>query len=376
MTITKIYVEKFDRSANFGMWQLKMEAILVQDGSDMALQGKEKISEKMTDEEFDSLDKKARSSIILNLSDDVLRKVASKITVKGMWKKLKSLYMKRTIENRLYLKQKLYTIHMDENTSLLLHFDVFDSILMDLSNIDVKVEEEDQAILLLCSLPHSLKIRRPIYLSGVNLMKSLDLVIQCVITIIKKGHIKFNCPKLKNKEKVKKNEYGDSDTAEVSVAADEIERAIFLVTENISCSNNEWILDSACSFHMCPNKDLFSTYDPVEGGVVLVDNNVACKIVGTDTFRIKMHDGIVRTLRNFRCVPELKKNLISLGTLKFFGCKYTGEGGVLEVFRGGLVVMKARKSGTLYTLLGSTITGVATSSISDGDSSDSNVMKF
>ncbi|PHT47313.1 hypothetical protein CQW23_11521 [Capsicum baccatum] len=93
---------------------------------------------------------------------------------------------------------------------------------------------------------------------------------------------------------------------------------------------------------MCPNKDLFSTYDPVEGGVVLVGNNVSCKIVGTESL----------------------------------GCKYTGEGGVLKVSRGGLVVMKARKSGTLYTLLGSAITGVATGSISDGDSSDSDVMEF
>ncbi|KAM3264620.1 hypothetical protein P3L10_001614 [Capsicum annuum] len=93
---------------------------------------------------------------------------------------------------------------------------------------------------------------------------------------------------------------------------------------------------------MCPNKDLFSTYDPVEGGVVLVDNNVACKIVGTE----------------------------------FFGCKYTGEDGVLEVFRGGLVVMKTRKSETLYTPLGSTITGAATGSISDGDLSNSHVMEF
>ncbi|PHT67900.1 hypothetical protein T459_27387 [Capsicum annuum] len=127
---------------------------------------------------------------------------------------------------------------------------------------------------------------------------------------------------------------------------------------------------------MCPNKDLFSTYDPVEGRVVLLGNNVACKIVGTGTVRIKMHDGIVRTLRNIRCVPELKKNLISLGTIESFGCKYTGEGGVLEVSRGGLVVMKARKSGTLYTLLRSTITSVANGSISDGDSSNSDVMEF
>ena len=43
MTITKIVVEKFDRNVNFGLWQLKMEAILVQDGVDLALQGAENI---------------------------------------------------------------------------------------------------------------------------------------------------------------------------------------------------------------------------------------------------------------------------------------------------------------------------------------------
>ncbi|PHT34900.1 hypothetical protein CQW23_26700 [Capsicum baccatum] len=112
------------------------------------------------------------------------------------------------------------------------------------------------------------------------------------------------------------------------------------------------------------------------GGVVLVENNIACKIIGKGTVRIKMHDAIVRTLRNVRCVPELKKNLISLGTLESLGCKYTGEGGVLEVSRGGLVVMKECKYGKLYALSGSTITGVATISILDGDSSDSDIMKI
>ncbi|KAF3617853.1 hypothetical protein FXO38_33740 [Capsicum annuum] len=180
-----------------------------------------------------------------------------------------------------------------------------------------------------------------------------------------KGHIRFDCPKLQNKGKVKKNEHEDSDTTEVTIAADKIEGAIFLVTENISCSNYEWILDSACSFHMCPNKDLLTTYDLVEGGFVLVGNNVACKIIGKGTVRIKMQDGIVKTLRNVRCVPELKKNLIYLGTLESLGCKCTGKCVVLEVSRSGLVVMKACKFRTLYALLRSTITGVATVSISD-----------
>jgi len=91
MTQTKSYVEKFDRSANFGMWQLKIEAILIQDGLDLALQGKEKMSDKMTDEEFAVIDKKKKTGIILNLSNEVLHEVAPESSAKGIWEKLKTL---------------------------------------------------------------------------------------------------------------------------------------------------------------------------------------------------------------------------------------------------------------------------------------------
>ncbi|KAH0725013.1 hypothetical protein KY284_000878 [Solanum tuberosum] len=142
MTITKTYVENFDRSANFGMWKLKMEAILIQDGLDMALEGKEKKPENMTNMEFAVIDKKAKSGIILNLSNEALREVSAESTAKGMWEKLKTLYMKRTLENRLYLKQKLYTFRM------------------------VEVNDEDQVVLLLISLPQSFKHIRDTMLYG------------------------------------------------------------------------------------------------------------------------------------------------------------------------------------------------------------------
>ena len=99
------------------------------------------------------MDKKARSSIILNLSDEVLREVAMETTAKSMWDKLKALYMKRTVENRLYLKQSLYMLRMIEGTYMLSHLDKFDSLIMDLENIDVKIDDKDKAMLLLCSLP-------------------------------------------------------------------------------------------------------------------------------------------------------------------------------------------------------------------------------
>ena len=51
-------------------------------------------------------------------------------------------------------------------------------------------------------------------------------------------------------------------------------------------SGHEWVLDSGCSFHMCPNKDLFSKLEEKKGGIVLLGDNKECLIhgIGTVTF--------------------------------------------------------------------------------------------
>ncbi|KAK3026954.1 hypothetical protein RJ639_040360 [Escallonia herrerae] len=70
-----------------------------------------------------------------------------------------------------------------------------------------------------------------------------------------------------------------------------------------------------------------------------------------------MHDGIVRTMTNVRHVPEMRKNLISLGTFDSNGCSYRAAGGVMRIMKGSLVVMKVLKQNCLYLLQGSTVTG-------------------
>lgn len=44
-------------------------------------------------------------------------------------------------------------------------------------------------------------------------------------------------------------------------------------------------------------------------------NNIAYKVVGIDTIRIKMHDDVVKTLTNLRHVPKLNKIFVSLGSI-------------------------------------------------------------
>ncbi|KAK3040107.1 hypothetical protein RJ639_027833 [Escallonia herrerae] len=108
---------------------------------------------------------------------------------------------------------------------------------------------------------------------------------------------------------------------------------------------------------------------PFDGGKVLMENNVACKVVGICSIQIMMHDGIVKTLIYVRHVPELRKNLIYLGNLDFNGRSYRAAGGVIRIMKGALVVMKGLKQNNLYLLQGSTVTGpVAVASSFDIDS--------
>ena len=46
---------------------------------------------------------------------------------------------------------------MANGTSIKSHLKDFNSVIIDIENMDVKIEDEDQALLLLCSLPPSYK---------------------------------------------------------------------------------------------------------------------------------------------------------------------------------------------------------------------------
>ena len=53
-----------------------------------------------------------------------------------------------------------------------------------------------------------------------------------------------------------------------------------------------------------------------------------------------MFDGIVRESKEVRYVPQLKRNLISVGVLKTLGLIVSIRDGVLKMTKGSTVVMK------------------------------------
>ena len=81
-----------------------------------------------------------------------------------------------------------------------------------------------------------------------------------------------------------------------------------------------------------------------------------CNIEGIGIVRIKMVDGIVRELKKVRYVPQLKRNLISVGDLEALGLVISIRDGILKVIKGSMVVMKGIRRGNVYYLKGSTVT--------------------
>ncbi|KAL8137086.1 hypothetical protein V2J09_003087 [Rumex salicifolius] len=261
---------------------------------------------------------------------------------------------------------------MKKGLELQARLNEFSSILIDLENLDIKIEDEDKAVLLICSLPSSYKHFKEIMLYGNNAecicledVKS-NLLAKEKIDIDnpsdapaeglyakgkdkngsktkskskskfkttnsntsnnksckyckKAGHEISECYKLKNKEKYARKEH--SKQGDMLATTD----------SNAQDTTNEWIIDFGCTFHVYPHKDWFLTYQIVQNHHVLLGNNAPYKVLGVGTVKLKTYDGIERTLSEVRHIPDLRRNLIALGTLEAKGFKYNGEDGVLKI---------------------------------------------
>ncbi|KAG8480131.1 hypothetical protein CXB51_025349 [Gossypium anomalum] len=417
MASLKYEISLLDRNTRFALWQIKMQAVLAQMDLEDALLGIDKMPSTLTDEEKKRKDRK-----------DVMKEK----TAAALWKRLEQICMSKTLTSKLHMKQRLYAHRLEEGASVHEHLTVFKEILSNLEAMEVQYDKEDLGLILLCSLPPSYSTFRDTILYSRESLTvdevydSLTLYDKMKHLVVKpdsqgeglivrgrqdwntdddrgrtqernhrgkskgrskssnrgktcnfckkKGYIKSECYKLQNKIKREDaNQKGKQpeNSGEADVVEDYSDGELLVASVNDSKVSEEWILDSGYTFHMSPNRDWFTTYETVSEGVVLMGNNASCKIAGVGTIKVKMFDGVVRTLSDVRCVPELKRNLISLSTLDSKGYRYTAESGVLKISKGSLVVMKGqRKTAKLYVLQGSTVTGdaaVASSSLSDDD---------
>lgn len=164
------------------------------------------------------------------------------------------------------------------------------------------------------------------------------------------GHVQYTCPQVREELKeLKKNQGAGSVSL---VAADE---DALLVQEDKG-SKEEWVLDSGCSHHICVRKEWFSSYEKCERKMVTLPNGKRVKVDGIGEVTMKLHNGRVRRLTQVRYVPELNRNLISLGKLVDLGHTVVMKNGMLEITKNDLEILKGWKDKrNLFVLEGEVI---------------------
>ena len=149
---SNLEVEKFDGTNNFGVLRGEVSDLLVIQDLDASLQ--EEILEDMTDAEWTKLNRQTCGIIRSCLGKDQKYPFMKVTMTKELWDKLEAKYMKKSVENKIYLKKKLFRFDCKKGISMAKHLDDFNKIITDLLTLDVTINDEDKT-LLLNSLPGS-----------------------------------------------------------------------------------------------------------------------------------------------------------------------------------------------------------------------------
>ena len=79
MGSTKFDIDKFMRKNDFVLWQIKMRAILVQQGCLLVLGGESSLPSNLSDQKKVELWEKVYNTIILGLGDKVLKEISKEM---------------------------------------------------------------------------------------------------------------------------------------------------------------------------------------------------------------------------------------------------------------------------------------------------------
>ena len=95
------------------------------------------------------------------------------------------------------------------------------------------------------------------------------------------GHLK------KEYWKIQESKKDDSKSEEYSVKSN-----LGMINEVLSiCSvseyNEEWLLDSGASHHICPHKDCFASYQTISDGIVFWDISIHVRLLGLEVLKLK-----------------------------------------------------------------------------------------
>ncbi|KAL0444706.1 UNVERIFIED_CONTAM: Retrovirus-related Pol polyprotein from transposon TNT 1-94 [Sesamum latifolium] len=296
-----------------------MKGILIQQRVFKAIDGK--YTENISEEKRLENDEFAYSSIILNLSDSVIRKVGNQNSTRELWDKLEELYTESSLPSKLFLLEKFFRYKLDMSKNIDDNIDELTKLIQDIKLTCDKNIDEYSPIVLLNAIPET-------YGDVKSAIKG-------------RGHFIKECKKPRRNPPKESANASEETVDEVYMLSDvNVVRSIL--------NKYEWLIDSGCTVHMTPYRDIMSNYRTESLGSVSMANEKRCDVLGVGDVCMIFENGFKFTLKNVKHVPDLAHNLMSCSALEEEGLEGRWGKGIMKIMKGSLNVFKAERKKNLY----------------------------
>uniref|UniRef100_A0A2N9FPX7 Integrase catalytic domain-containing protein n=1 Tax=Fagus sylvatica TaxID=28930 RepID=A0A2N9FPX7_FAGSY len=315
----------------------------------------------MPNKEWAKMHRKTIGCIRQCIEVSVFHHVSQETKADTLWKKLESLYERKTAQNKTFAIRKLAHLKLKEGRSVAEHLSEFQDLVNQLTRMNLvlahlKLKEgrsvaehlsEFQDLvnqLTRMNLVVDDKLQALLLLS--SLLDSWETLVVSLSNSTPNGVLQLAMVKdsLFNEE-TRRKDMGKDD-------------AQALVTENRGRSKgrnskgrdpyDEWVIDSAASYHVIPRREFFTSYKAGNLGRVKMGNKSYADIVGIDDICVETNTGYTLKLKDVRHILDMHLNLILISVLDKECYESHLGNGKWKLFKGSLVFARGKICCTLY----------------------------
>lgn len=382
---------------NYDTWKMQMEALLVKNDAWHFVNGTNICPTLAADNSnaadvtnWTKLDSKAKSDIILSMSPSELKVIKGCKTSHDVWKKLQETYQSSGPARKATLLKHLTLHRMSEGDDIREHLRKMFDIVDKLDEMDVEINKDLLAIMILYSLPSSYENFRVAIESRDSLPDPESLRIK----IIEESQARssssrgnnacserrddalftnrqfqrnfqkrdFNSSDSMNSNKNSNNNYTSlrcfkckkpghkaNECLKIRSLKNQQSAKHVAFTVNSSEVKNKWCLDSGASSHLCRNFEEFVNIKSGNCGKLNLATNKSADIIGKGS--VTLNAGVKNqiVLNNTLHVPELRTNLLSVSKITDNGYNVLFKKFSADILNSkGEVLLNAYRENDLY----------------------------
>ncbi|CAH2105332.1 unnamed protein product [Euphydryas editha] len=347
---------KLEGISNWNLW--KFQSIVFLRSQDLleVVDGRRVKPEAAADKAaWEKKDAKAQSWIVTRISEKAMLHIITCTTSAEMWRKLSSVYEQKSETSIHIVQQRFFQYKYEEGTDMSTFLSKIEELRNQLKQMGEEISEKFVITKVLMSLPDCYKHFVSAWESAPDEKQSLEnLVARLLIEeerineksvsqnspssafVAKKnircfkcnelGHFQSKCYQNKSSrydnKPLKKcyycNKLGHTKSEcyfKKNRDKDSKSNAFVVVNSSGHFEQSKWLVDSGASQHMCRDRNLFTTYFPLNNKSVIIGNGNEISALGRGQVAVQVYDGrqwVNTIIDNVLFVPELKTNLFSV----------------------------------------------------------------